>query len=344
VPTEWTVGKQYYQVGQGLLFDNNQFAMKSVKKEASLSRNLSLVCFGGQLDREAFGSQSTPSPPVMGDETSGQDTYWMSSLRGSFGSWNVGGNWLGEGFADEKGWSVDVDGSLFGIPIMGEYAQMLRSVGDVKVGDWSASDELGVKENAAWVVGVTPLNTSSVELCAKYGEVDPLYAFSVWYGGGAVPGYSATYGMQLFNLPLSLLHPYSEISPHDINWVDRPLFLDATNVSRGWEVGLTLKSALGPNAPVKVRYYDGDAYTGEYLGWLYNGGEGSGLDAPDKWRNADRVWTVSATKPVAENVNFTLLYGRRQVSNVMVPDLVREPPDYVQDDIQVLRGELAVAF
>lgn len=347
LPAQWTVGKQYAGVGEGLLFNTDLFALKAVNADFTFGKSLDFMVFGGTVDREAFGSQD--SPLVNGltpDEksaldTSGQDNYLLGRLgMPILKTWNVGANWLQTGFGNEQGWSVDVKGSIFRRPISAEYATITRSVGGVKESDWKADSFLGVNDNAAWVVNVGLIDTRTLTLSGKYGQVDPLYAFSVSDISSQVPGFAELPGgAPIFNLPLTLLHPYAEVSPHDINWVDRPLFLDPTNVSKGWEANLTLKSLLGSDMPLKLRWYGGQAYNDDYIAWLAVGGTSSGLSAPEKWRTADQAVVVSVTKSLAEDVNFTLLYGRRETKNVLRP-----VDGTLRDPIQVVRGELSVAF
>jgi hypothetical protein len=73
--------------------------------------------------------------------------------------------------------------------------------------------------------------------------------------------------------------------------------------------------------------------------------------SPDKWRDADSVWTVKVSKLLANSVTASLVYGRREAENVMSPRLVDldgiHPPVGVvatNDAIQVVRAELSVPF
>jgi hypothetical protein len=78
------------------------------------------------------------------------------------------------------------------------------------------------------------------------------------------------------------------------------------------------------------------------------------LDSPlapgvPKWRDADAIGIVSLTKPLADDVNLTLLYGRREVENVMWPTFGAPPAPGRQQGsslkpLQVLRAEVSVAF
>jgi hypothetical protein len=150
----------------------------------------------------------------------------------------------------------------------------------------------------------------------------------------------------LFNLPLSRLHPNAEVDPHDINWVDRPLFLDPTNIARGWHVNVTFPTLLGDNTPLSIAYSAGDGYDPAFLSWLLSGGSNSGVAEPDKWRDADPVWIVKLSRQFSENVSANVIYGRREVDNIMSP---QEVPIFdeefaEQDPIQVIRAEVCVAF
>jgi hypothetical protein len=67
---------------------------------------------------------------------------------------------------------------------------------------------------------------------------------------------------------------------------------------------------------------------------------------PDKWRDADPVWIVKLSRQFSENVSANVIYGRREVDNIMSP---QEVPIFdeefaEQDPIQVIRAEVCVAF
>jgi hypothetical protein len=155
-----------------------------------------------------------------------------------------------------------------------------------------------------------------------------------------------------FNLPLSALHPNAEVDPHDINWVDRPLFLDPTNIARGYHVNVTFPELLGKDTPLSVSYMNGDAYNPRYLSWLYLGGSNSLIPEPDKWVDADSVWIVRLGRQFSENLSANILYGRRDADNVLSSRKVPVGYDsqtktfvYAENDpVQVIRAELNVAF
>jgi len=363
-PVEFTVGKQYFSRGQGLLVDNNQEAIKAFKADWT-SGDLSWGAIWGMLDREQFWARTTGSigipdldPNALAlpsPETSGQDNYNIYTLNWCFSdSWKLGGTYLGSGFNEEKGWSADLCGKAFGINWYGEYGQLL----DWPTGtDFNDLDADGVEEagevplddsDAAWLAGLKWGN-NFVNITGEYGEVDAGYAFTIPGGGWSainpIVGGAGMYA-DFFTLPLSRLHPNAEVDPHDINWVDRPLFLDPTNIARGWHVNVTFPTLLGGNTPLSISYASGDGYDPAFLSWLASGGSNSGAAEPDKWRDADPVWIVKLSRQLSENVSANLIYGRREVDNIMSP---QEVPivgsEFAENDpIQVIRAEVSVAF
>lgn len=363
-PVELTVGKQYFSRAQGLLVDNNQEPIEAFKIDWT-SGNLCWGATWGMLQREEFfgrtaGSIGLPrladSTGLYDPETSGQDNINIYSLDWAFtNNWKVGGTYLASGFNEEKGWSADLTGKALGIDWYGEWAQLLDWPTGHDFADFDGDDVQDVGEaplsdsDTAWLAGLRWGN-SFVNLTGEYGQVDAGYAFSIAGGGwSALNPFTTSSSLytDYFNLPLSRLHPNAEIDPHDINWVDRPLFLDATNIARGWHVGVTFPTLLGGNTPLSVSYATGDGYHPDYIAWLLSGGSSTTLAAPDKWRDADPVWIVKLSRQFTENVSANLIYGRREVDNIMSPQEVEIPgtATFAENKaIQVIRAEVSVAF
>jgi hypothetical protein len=252
-----------------------------------------------------------------------------------WGDWALGFNWLGSGFARERAWSTNLSGQIFGLNLAGEFAELDRMGSGAKPGS----------KNDAWLVKLGK-KQSGFAWCASYGELGPDYAFDLnpssfsgWDPVGPLAIWTSGVSIGYLNLPLSLLHPYAEYNPHDINWVDRPVFLDATNVARGWELKLNFDKLLGKKTPLEIRYYDGDAYNPNYLGWLFLTDRSTAQ--PTRFRDADSVWTVKISHDIAQDVTASLLYGRREAKNVLSP---YGTSGYLDDAVQVVRGEVAVAF
>jgi len=335
LPVDWTIGKSYFGWGQGLLVDNDMQAIKAVILDTNVGP-LQISVINGMLDREMLGGiGSLPVPPGSIQETSGMDNYVATRVVFPVGSWTLGGNWLANGRGHEAGWSADLNGSVFGRRLFAEYAWLTRNVTGLSL------SKLDPEQNTALVAGVDLFDNSSFSFGAKWGRLQPLYVVNVeptsLNAAGQIDGIDVS--SPVINLPFTLMHPYAELSPDYINWVDRPLFLDPTNVAQGWELTFTWKRLLGSTMPLSIRWYGGDAFNGDYLEWLGAGGNRSGEPKPDKWAPADSAFVVSLSKALAENVDFTLLYGRRNADNILQTD-----PALPHDDLQVIRGELAVRF
>jgi len=336
-PVELTVGKQYLKRGVGLLFDNDQEAIKALRADFGTG-SLRVGTLLGMLDNEQFlgATSSFPNPaPFVGEpaEINGQDNINLLYLDWAFaGDWKLGGNWLNSGFNMEQGWSVSLSGPVYGLGLYGEYSKLLKwPNGEDTAGRLDLDDS-----DTAWMAGLKWSNPW-VALQGEYGQVDAGYSFA-FTGGGWDAFFGPVFGEGIFNLPLSALHPRAEIDPHDINWIDRPLFLDPTNIAKGWHVQATFPTLL-KSMPLTVSYASGDAYNPEYLAWLAEGGSNSRLERPDKWMDADPVWWVKLSRQMSDSVTASLLYGRREVDNVIAP-----VPGEFNDPIQVIRAEVAVQF
>jgi len=327
-PLTVTAGQQYFGFGEGLLADNSQFPLKALRLDFAPGRTVSFGGIVGMLDREALYGMTTGNlaglvSAYLADRTSGQDNYNLYYLKMKLGKrFNVGFNWLASGVANERGWGADMSARLLGLDWSGEYARLDR---DIFGQDPSGFDK-------AWVARVGR-SSKSCAWSVKYGQVDALYGFAV--ANGVIDDETVFFAASRNGL-LTSLHPDSEFNPYDINWVDRPLFLDPTNVARGWEGQVKLGKVLGSSFPLELRYYGGDAYTEDFLGWLLMGQPGP---RPDQWRKADSVWTVKVSHDIAKDVTASLLYGHRDAKHVLSPI-----PGVLNDAIQTVRAEVSVGF
>lgn len=369
-PVNLTIGKQYLHRGVGLLFDNSQEATKALRADFG-SGSIRVGTLLGMLDPDEFLGRTAPIPIgvdqfgnaigmygvgaealVSGSamyEASGQDNFNLFYVDlGFIPGWTIGGNWLESGFNREQGWSASLTGCIFGLGLYGEFATLTQWPNGTDFADLNLNDikdagegDIDDAKNDAWLAGLT-WKSNWLELTGEYGRVGVGYAFAPAFGGWAPigdPGF--------FNLPLSALHPRAEIDPYDINWVDRPLFLDATNIAKGWHAVLGFPTILGQGNSLKVSYANGDAFTEEFLGWLFTGATGA---KPDEFRDADPVWTVSFSRRMSDIMTASILYGRREADNVMSPriepvETVDDTPIFATNDaIQVIRAEVAVQF
>ncbi len=385
LPLEMTVGKQFVKKGQGLLMDNDIDGVKGINLEWNKDKQVSFGAYFGMLDPEQFYGQSTgvvglPSltpalfagsaiygssgmySAVGAPKTEGQDNlnlYYADIKLGR--SWDVGLNWLESGFNLEEGWSADFTGRAFGVGWYGEFAQLRKWPTGLKYVDMNEDgiqdpEELTLTQagHNAWVGG-GKWDSSWVSLTGEYGQIDPGYAFSP---GGS--GFSAITGGSdyfTFNLPLSALHPLAEVDPQDINWIDRPLFLDPTNIAKGWHVAADFPKLLGKDTALNFSYAAGKAFNPEFLSWMAFSGyaaPGVPIARPDKWVDADTVWNVQLSHHMSSNVTARLVYGRRNADNVLsvqqVPVITTSlggvPVNHyaIAEAVQVLRAELSVGF
>jgi hypothetical protein len=288
VPFTAKVGKQYFKANQGLALDNGLFPLKAVDLGFGTKGNIMVHGIYGQFDREAFGGLITASPSTTVNE--GQNVYSAATLTVPIGGWTATGVYVHSGFGSERVWSLGAEGDLFKHKVMAEFAQAMRDFNNVDINT----------EDKAWILGANLLDTSTLMLSAKYGQLEENY---------------------IAGADLSALNPYASISPHDVDWADRPLFLDPNNIARGWEVKLAYKGLMNGTMPIKVRYYDGDRFDPVTVGNYVSG---------------DAVWTVSISKELAKDVMATLLYGQRDVAEVTGVSGA--------DPVKLLRGELAVKF
>jgi hypothetical protein len=381
VPMDMVVGKQYVRRGEGLLVDNDQEATKGFRFDWNKEQRVSWGIYWGLLDREEFYGRSTGdlglpgiTPLIVGGvgmysgselnapQTNGQDNYNLYYADFALSkSWDLGVNWLQSGFNKEQAWSASLDGKFFGLGFYGEFSQLRKWPTGLKFFDANGdgvqdASELTVEQAGrnAWFTGLK-WDNDWLALTGEYGLIDPGYAFSPggcgWSQVGPFMGGSDLF---TFNLPLSALHPLAEVNAHYINWVDRPLFLDPTNIAKGWHFNATFPKLLGPKTPVSISYASGDGYNPRFLSWmLFSGVDSAGapITKPDKWERADPVWWVQLSHQLSDSVTAKLLYGRREADRMLsgqrVP--VITTPDQVQhfainDAVQVVRAELAVEF
>ena len=353
VPWEVTVGKQFVRFGSGLLVNNNVQALKGIKFVTGERGGGRVTLFGALTEREAFFGQSTvpptfdPSGGTIGNP--GEDAYVAARIAFPVGSWTFAGNWLANGFGEEGGWGFDVHGNFLGVPFSGEFAQLVRMANGISEGDsaWPAP-----ANNEAWTLKIDVVRSGGegakgLNASLRWGQINPRYALAIvsdpetpGFGGfDPVFPFFSTGGpfSGPFNLPYSSLFPYAAVSPDDINWLDRPLFLDPTNIARGWQWNLRWR--MSDHTTFFAALADGDAYSEAYLGWLAAGGFSSGLSKPDRWRNADLVWWAGMHRRLARDLSAVLVFGARQVRNVLQPDASEN-----QKDLRTLRLQLQLRY
>jgi hypothetical protein len=193
--TSFTLGRFSSSIGQGLLVDTSRNPLVGIAADTS---------FGSAIPVSVGLNYSTLDRAINGfvaDPAFSQDQV-IYAYAGT-GLYGVNGvvTWLQTGFASQQGFSVAADGTLYGVRLFGEYAQLLKN---------AISDSVSEQ---GFVLGADLLNNwHSISLTGKIGVLS----------SGFTP-------------VESILYPYAAVNAYDTNWIDRPLFLDPNNVRRGWE-------------------------------------------------------------------------------------------------------------
>jgi hypothetical protein len=269
-----TAGRHSNAIAQGLLVDTSRNPLLGLSADTG---------FGAVNVGVNFSLIDRVGNPLTIDPASVQDSMAYVYAGFSAFNWNFVGTWLQSGFAEQRGWGIATDGSLFGIHTFGEYATLTRTA--TGIDPTSAND-------SGWMVGADLINNwKGFSLTGRYGAID----------AG-------------FNPVFSALYPYAAVNAYDINWIDRPLFLDPNNVTQGWEADMRL--ALSKSWTLSSRVYGGNF-------------QAVGAAKVD----ADTVWTIMLKKQLANGVAASVLYGQREVTN-------RATGLPHNDDLTVLRGAL----
>jgi hypothetical protein len=272
----FTAGRHATSIAEGLLVDTNVQPLVGV----SLDSSGTPITFGANvalIDRQTwipFGANG--APPIQSDPFSApQDFFAYAYLGFNIGSWNTVFTVLPNGYQLDRGWSLGVEGSIFGHRLFGEFANYFP-----EGGFFDDPFNINVGTSSAYVVGVDLLNDwNGLSLTGRVGRLGRDY-----------------------HPRLSALNPYSSVNAFDIDWIDRPLFLSQHNVSDGWEADLRWKFA--GDWQLRARVYD-----------TFDEGDNTGsaiVGNPTPPALDNMVWTVSLRKPIADGVSASLLYAVRQ--------------------------------
>jgi Collagen triple helix repeat (20 copies)/S-layer homology domain len=122
-PIQWTVGRQYFSYGMGLLVDNQRLSIQGVHGTMDnlwgTDLGFDVIYGGGDYDRGLS----------LGDPA---DSYVAGRASYSHGHWGVAGNYLGTGILDEEGWSGNAWLRILDRDINFEFAQLLQWSDDVR--------------------------------------------------------------------------------------------------------------------------------------------------------------------------------------------------------------------
>lgn len=274
-----TAGRQSVNFAEGLMINNDR--QPNVSLAIDSPGPVSFGILGGYFDRgTGFGPTAVPNelPQVA------QESWSYAYLGWANRYFTLSGAYLIIGQGSDEGYTIAASTRLFGMRLFGEFAT--QSDATTPMGGNIDLDT----ENRAWVAGIDLLNNwHGISLTGKYGEIEDDY-----------------------NVLCSNLYPYALVNGFDINWVDRPLFLDRYNVAKGWEA--TMVWNFAKDWALQARAYDGKR-----------------IDGVD----ANVAWTAALKKKISDNVTASLLYGERGMDQYI---------GLAGDRFKVLRGEVGFAL
>ena len=228
-----TLGRQYVRFGNGILVDNQR---KSLQGWRCQTPDL----FGTRLDLDVFAGGGGmnyawmhPAPAALYPSNG----YVAARLNYDTSRGDFGVNYLGSGYGEERGWSLDYTGSIFGHGIAVDYGRLTQDIPNTPA--FSDAD--------AWMVDLELLKGRS------------------W----AVNGFYST-AESAYNPTYSVMNPYFEwLDPRGLagtlglpGAIPWERWLRNTPIAAGLDVlGGTLDFAIG-STPFTFCYYDVDFETG----------------------------------------------------------------------------------
>ncbi|MHB0939166.1 MAG: S-layer homology domain-containing protein [Armatimonadota bacterium] len=275
-----TAGRQATSISQGLLVDTNIQPLIGLSMDSSGTP----ITFGFNTSLIDRDTNIGLIPTVQNDPfLAPQDFFAYAYLGFNLANFNMVFTALPNGYQTDRGWSLGVEGNLFGRRIFGEFANyfpegdFFDDIFDINVGD-----------NSAYVVGVDILNDwNGLSLTGKVGQLG-----------------------QNYNPRLSALYPYSSVNAFDIDWIDRPLFLSQYNVADGWEADL--RWTFAGDWQLRARVYDS---------FNEDDNPGTTVGAPTPSALDDMVYAISLKKPIASGVTANVLWAMRQDYDLLGEDL-----------------------
>jgi len=281
-----TAGRHATSIAQGLLVDTNVQPLVGVSLDSS-GKPLTFGVNTALVDRETwipFGA--TGAPPIQSNPFAApQDFFAYAYLGFNLGDWNSVFTVLPNGYGLDRGWSLGLEGKLFGHRLFGEFANYFPQ-GDF----FDDIFDINTGTSSAYVVGADLLNDwHGLSLTGRVGKLGRDY-----------------------NPRLSALYPYASVNAFDTDWIDRPLFLSQYNVNDGWEADL--RWTFAGNWQLRGRFYK------PFSGFDPSAGSAiPGNPTPPPLEN--EVWTVSLRKPIADGVSANVGYSVRQDYQLLGDDL-----------------------
>ncbi len=266
----FTVGRQYFNYGLGLVANNDRLSLQGVRAQWA-------KLFGTGLDFEFFVGDGSPfytsttqsSFGMFNYGDGGGDSYVSARLEYARPNWSLAGNWLVNGLGGEEAWSADLWWKYWGDRnLYAEYAQQNKDI-------------------SGW-------NFGSAKPTAFLAMAD-LWKAPTWSLRGM---YSRAYSD--YDVAYSSLHPYWEDNLRNFNrvvegYIPFELFTRKVPVfANTMTYGGTLAFELG-SWPFELSYYKLKAT---------DGGATSRYELP-----YDELWSARVSREVADGVNVNLLWA-----------------------------------
>ncbi len=312
-PVTWTVGRQHFAYGMGLVVDSDRQSLQGVRSEWPdfLSTGLDVEWFAGQADEaemsQMYGFNRTPDNDTQPNDADG----YLSARASWTGSWwALGGNFLASGVSqtneihyasgaprpdminDETAYSADLWANIWDRDIYVEYARIDEHA-NRPTGPSGSPD---TAQDPSAVMGMVDLwKTGSFELSGFYSNADA--EFDLYY---------------------SAINPYYEqLQSADLlgagaipweRWMRRPLVMSNLQV-----IGGQLGFELG-NVPFQVCYYDLDDNAGDRNYWNEYDPNfiSSGMHTQLQTLQYDQLYCVNATVPVNNTIDLKFSYGHQE--------------------------------
>jgi hypothetical protein len=192
-PTQWTVGRQFYAQGPvGLLVDTSRLSVQGSSLYQQRG-DLGFQAIFGMAMYDAFDVRWGQHPEYFHQGLARRDLMHGDGLVAArlhwdiCDEWGVGGNYLVTGLGEEDGWSVDLEGKLFGRKVVGEYARLLEDTFGYEEGDPHLHQILNdsffspsrYRDGDAVYVGYELWNKGSLNFTGYWSKVD--FGFNPFY-------------------------------------------------------------------------------------------------------------------------------------------------------------------
>ena len=309
---KWTVGRQYFSHGLGLLINNERMSQQGLRAQFE-------DIFNTNLDLDVFAGGSAYTFTTMG--TGSYDTtdgYLALALNYERPSWKVGGQYLQDGYGEEEGWAVDFWAKFWGREVYAEVAELMTMRCGLDVDTFAHSNPTAVMA----LLDVWKGNNWALR--GFYSDVDAKY--DVW--NSTINPYWEPY-RNLDTTATQLAIPWER-------WLRNPFAM--TNVEA---IGGQLEFTLG-STPFEVAYYDlsrNSAY------WNYSpyakrigmtSASGTPAD-PGVPVPIDSLVSLRMVREVADGVKIGVTWARQDIDPMFATSLGLQ-------DQQLLSAEVTIGF